>query len=82
MTVDAILAYVGIILSTVFANVVSWVNKIFSATGMAGWYLAAISIVLMVRLFVSPFVGASISSGASDMVKKPKEKRSQKNKGG
>lgn len=55
----------------------TWMEYIFAQLGTGYWILGAFMIFSIYRLLIRPVIGSAVSSGASDTVKKIKEKRKE-----
>lgn len=63
------------LLTTAIAHVVYWFDLLLTKLDGVGIYVAIISVLLVVRIFVAPWVGAYMNAGASDMVASAKAHR-------
>lgn len=61
-------------ISAVFA----WMEYIFMQLGTGFWIIGAFMIFSIFRLLINPVIGSAVSSGASDTVKKMKNKGEDK----
>lgn len=62
--------------------VFGWMEYVFFQLGVGFWLIGAFTIFSIFRLLIAPVIGAAISSGASDTVKKIRGKSGQNNQGG
>lgn len=65
------------LLADAFGNLISWFMIILESSDMYSYYLVAIFFLLLARFLLYPLFGAAIRSGASDTVRRMKNRNKE-----